>query len=123
MAQHNELGKQGESMAVQYLVEHGFAILKTNWRRGKYEVDIVAYQEGLIVFCEVKTRSSAEHGNPEDFVDRKKQQAYIRMANAFVIENQREEEVRFDIFSIIITPSASSLTHLPGAFSAVGQRL
>ena len=82
MAEHNDTGMQGEALARRHLEEQGFAIMETNWRRGKYEVDIIAYKEGLIVFAEVKTRNSTDYGNPEEFVDRKKQKAYIRLADA-----------------------------------------
>ena len=94
MAEHNDTGKRGEELARRHLEEQGFAIVETNWRRGKYEVDIIAYKEGLIVFAEVKTRSNLGFGNPEEFVDHEKQRAYVRMANAYVIKHQREEEVR-----------------------------
>ena len=46
MAQHNDTGKIGEQLACRHLEQHGFAILKTNWKMGKYEVDIVAYKDG-----------------------------------------------------------------------------
>ncbi len=99
--------------------EQGFAIMETNWRRGKYEVDIIAYKEGLIVFAEVKTRSNVDYGQPEEFVTRDKQRAYIRMANAYVIKHQREEEVRFDIISVVASAEGYSIEHVENAFSAV----
>lgn len=119
MAEHNDTGRTGETLAQQHLVEQGFAILKTNWRKGKYEVDIIAYKEGLIVFAEVKTRSNTDYGDPEDFVTIDKQRAYIRMANAYVIEHQRQEEVRFDIISVKMTGTDYRLEHYENAFSAV----
>lgn len=119
MAEHNNTGKEGELLARRHLEEQGFAIVETNWRRGKHEVDIIAYHEGLIVFAEVKTRSETEHGNPEEFVDRDKQRAYIRMANAYVIKHQREEEVRFDIISVTLSPTGHKIVHIENAFSAV----
>lgn len=123
MAQHNDTGKTGELLARRHLEEHGYAILKTNWKLGKYEVDIIAYKEGLIVFVEVKTRSHLDHGNPEDFVDRTKQRAYIRMANKYVIDNRRPEEVRFDIIAVDLSSTGSRITHIKDAFSPVGQYL
>ena len=120
MAQHNDTGKTGETLAQNYLKEQGFAIVETNWRRGRYEVDIIAYKEGLIVFAEVKTRSSLEHGGPEEFVTLEKQRAYVRMANKYVIEHDREEEVRFDIITVFISATGYQIGHIEGAFSAVG---
>lgn len=123
MAQHNKTGNIGEQLARQYLEDKGFAIVETNWRRGKLEVDIIAYKEGLIVFAEVKTRSRTDYGNPEDFVTIDKQRAYVRLADKYVIEHNREEEVRFDIISVEVEGSEYHITHLEDAFSAVGLSL
>ena len=120
MAQHNDTGNIGETLARECLERKGFAILETNWRNGKHEVDIIAYKEGLIVFAEVKTRGELEHGNPEEFVDLKKQRAYVRLADKYVIDHHRTEEVRFDIFSVEIKGTDYQITHLEDAFSAVG---
>ena len=118
MAEHNDTGMQGEALARRHLEEQGFAIMETNWRRGKYEVDIIAYREGLIVFAEVKTRNSTDYGNPEEFVDRKKQKAYIRLADAYVTKHRREEEVRFDIISVVMGPEGCRIEHMENAFTA-----
>ena len=123
MAQHNKTGNIGEQLARQYLEEKGYAIVETNWRRGKLEVDIIAYKEGLIVFAEVKTRSRTDYGNPEEFVTIDKQRAYVRLADKYVVEHNREEEVRFDIISVEVEGSEYHITHLEDAFSAVGLSL
>ena len=118
MAEHNDTGMQGEALARRHLEEQGFAIMETNWRRGQSEVDIIAYREGLIVFAEVKTRNSTDYGNPEEFVDRKKQKAYIRLADAYVTKHRREEEVRFDIISVVMGPEGYRIEHMENAFTA-----
>jgi putative endonuclease len=118
MAQHNETGNIGEQLARQYLEEKGFAIVETNWRRGKYEVDIIAYKEGLIVFAEVKTRSRQDYGEPEEFVTIEKQKAYVRLADKYVVEHNREEEVRFDIIAVEIEGLDYHITLLEDAFNA-----
>ena len=123
MAQHNKIGNIGEQLARQYLEEKGYAIMETNWRRGKLEVDIIAYKEGLIVFAEVKTRSRTDYGNPEEFVTIDKQRAYVRLADKYIIEHNREEEVRFDIISVEMEGTNYHITHLENAFSAVGLSL
>jgi len=122
MAQHNDIGNAGEALARRHLEEQGYAIVATNWRRGHDEVDIIAYREGLIVFVEVKTRSTTDHGNPEEFVTRAKQRAYIRMADAYVQQHRRTEEVRFDIISVLVGPEGNSIHHIEDAFSAVELR-
>ena len=118
MAQHNDIGKLGETLCREYLETKGFAILEINWRKGRYEVDIIAYKEGIIVFAEVKTRSRLDYGDPEEFVTLDKQRAYVRLADKYVVEHMREEEVRFDILSVAITGSDYHITHFENAFTA-----
>lgn len=121
MARHNELGKLGEEAAKQYLLSQGYAILQTNFRVGRKEADIIAYQDGVIVFVEVKTRSSDEIVAPESAVDRSKQQSYVRLANAYVLQNHREEEVRFDIIAILVNDMDDvKIKHIPNAFTTIG---
>ena len=72
MAQHNELGKFGEEMAVEYLQKNGYEILETNWTFQKAEIDIIAQKENILAIVEVKTRSSIDFGLPQDFVKPKK---------------------------------------------------
>ena len=123
MALHNDTGNIGEQLAREYLEKKGFAIMETNWRKGKHEVDIIAYKEGLIVFAEVKTRSRQDYGEPEEFVTIDKQRAYVRMADKYVVEHNREEEVRFDIIAVEIEGLDYHITHYEDAFSAVGLSL
>jgi len=119
MAWNNDIGKIGEQLSQKYLREKGYAILETNWRLGRMEADIIAYQEGVIVFVEVKTRSSVLFGEPQEFVDEKKQKSYIRMANAYVQMKHRTEEVRFDIIAIEVSNTGYQLNHIENAFYAM----
>lgn len=107
-------------MARRYLEQHDYEILETNWRMGHLEADIVAYKDHRIVFVEVKTRTTNEYGDPESFVDRKKQKAYIRLANAYIVQHERSEEARFDIISVIANKDGVTIKHLPDAYSTVG---
>ena len=120
MATHNEHGKLGEQLAQNYLREQGYAILDTNWRLGKLEADIIAYKDGVIVLVEVKTRSSSAYGDPESFVDMKKQKAYVKMANAYARMRRRSEEVRCDVISVLLSGSGYRINHIEHAFSAIG---
>ena len=120
MAKHNDLGKIGETLAREYLEQQGYLILETNWRIGKLEADIIAYKDNLIVFVEVKTRTCEEYGEPEDFVGNQKRRSYIKLANAYVLKNNRTEEARFDIISIVINGQESQIKHLVNAYTTVG---
>jgi len=116
MATHNELGKKGEIIAQEYLIEQGYHILKTNWRFGKAEIDIIAKKEDLIVVIEVKTRSSEHYGKPEIFVNKKKMKLLLEAINHYVEENNYENEIRFDIISIIINQYRKDIEHIENAF-------
>lgn len=119
MAKHNTIGKSGEDIARKYLESNDYLILETNWREGRLECDIIAYKDNHIVFVEVKTRSSEEFGSPEQFVDKKKQLAYIRLANAYVLQKKRTEEAQFDIISVVNTAEGPVVRHIPNAFTTV----
>jgi putative endonuclease len=66
MADHNELGKLGEELAVEYLQKNGYAILETNWTFKK--ANRYYCQKNILAVVEVKTRSSLDFGLPQDFV-------------------------------------------------------
>lgn len=119
MALNKNLGNLGEHIAREHLIAQGYAIIDTNWRMGKSEADIIAYMEGLLVFVEVKTRSNTDFASPESAVDRAKQRTYVRLANAYVLQNRREEEVRFDIITVVIdNTDHPQVNHILNAFSA-----
>ena len=120
MKNNNDLGKEGEALARGFLDDQGYQIIATNWRVGHLEADIIALKDDRVVFVEVKTRTSEEYGEPEGFVDRKKQRAYIRLANAFMLRNGRYEEARFDIISVVIGKNGHTIRHIPSAFTTVG---
>ena len=120
MAKHNDKGKDGELIARRYLEQHDYEILETNWRQGHLEADIIAYHDHHIVFVEVKTRQSGDYGDPEEFVDRKKRQAYIKLANAYLLKKDRSEEARFDIIAIVMGEGGVKVNHLVDAYNTVG---
>lgn len=100
MSRHNELGKLGEEKAAIYLTEKGYQILCKNYRSGRAEVDIIASFKNIIVFVEVKTRSSYAFGYPEESVSNAKQELLTKAASNYMFENGIEKEVRFDIIAI-----------------------
>ncbi len=117
MAQHLELGRKGEALAKAYLEKHGFEILDENWTHGKCEVDLVAYKDRRIIFVEVKARSSNSFGEPEDFVDARKQKLLVEAADEYIYLMDHQGEVRFDIISILFNRNADyKLKHIEDAF-------
>jgi len=116
MASHNELGKLGEDLAVKYLQKLGYEILERNFRFSRDEVDIIAKHQEYIVFIEVKTRDNNFMGEPEEAVIIGKQKRIIKVANNYLIENDLDNEGRFDIFGIIINQHTKSINHIIDAF-------
>lgn len=116
MAHHNELGKKGEQLAVNFLLQHGYSIAIRNYRFDKAEVDIIARKESVLAVIEVKTRSSLDFGNPEDFVKPKQIQRLVKAVNEYVISNNLDVEVRFDIIAIAKQGKSFNIEHLENAF-------
>ncbi|MEZ4984110.1 MAG: YraN family protein [Saprospiraceae bacterium] len=102
MSSHNELGKQGERMAANFLAANGYEILARNWRANRAEIDIIARQGDTLVFVEVKTRSDVSFGTPETFVSRKKQSLLAGAATAYMLQTGHEWAIRFDVVSVVI---------------------
>ncbi len=116
MAEHNELGKLGEEMAVEYLKQNGYTLLETNWTFQKAEIDIIAQKENVLAVVEVKTRSSVEFGLPQDFVKPKKIQLLVKAINEYIISNDLDVVVRFDIIAVAKNQDAFEIEHLQDAF-------
>jgi putative endonuclease len=116
MADHNDLGKLGEEMAVEFLQKNGYKILETNWTFQKAEVDIIAKKENTLAIIEVKTRSSLDFGLPQDFVKPKKIQLLVKAVNEYVVSNNLDVEVRFDIIAVHKEGKSFAIEHLIDAF-------
>ncbi len=116
MAQHNELGKKGEQLAVDFLLKHGYRILKRNYRFDKAEVDIIAQFKDILAIIEVKTRSTVDFGNPQNFVKPKQIQRLVKAVDQYVTVNNLEVEVRFDIIAIVKEGNRFNIEHLENAF-------
>ena len=116
MAEHNDLGKLGEELAVEFLQKAGYLILETNWTFQKAEIEIIAQKENVLAVVEVKTRSSIEFGLPQDFVKPQKIQLLVKAINEYVTVNELDVEVRFDIIAIHKEASNFNIEHIEEAF-------
>lgn len=116
MAQHNELGKKGEQLAVDFLLKNGYEIIERNYRFDKAEVDIIAQIKETLAIIEVKTRSTTGFGNPQDFVKPKQIQQLVKAVDEYVTVNDLDVEVRFDIVAIVKEGKGFNIEHLENAF-------
>ncbi|HEY9195545.1 MAG TPA: YraN family protein [Mucilaginibacter sp.] len=121
MAQHLDLGRAGEALAKTHLENAGYEILDENWTYGKAEIDIIAYKDRVIIFTEVKTRTGNAFGEPEDFVDLRKQQLLAAAADEYIYLMNHQGEVRFDIIAVLFARDKSFiLNHIEDAFWPTG---
>ncbi len=100
--QRRALGAQGEDMAADWYVAHGYEVLVRNWRCREGEIDLIVRQGRTIVFCEVKTRSSAAFGLPAEAVTRAKRERLRHLAAKWLDESPvRPLRIRFDVAAIL----------------------
>ena len=102
MADHNETGKKGESIALQYLLDKVYQILEQNWQNHHLEIDIIATKGNELVIVEVKCRTGTPLVEPFVAVNRNKQNMLIKAANAYIQRKNINMETRFDIISITL---------------------
>ncbi|MEO8769047.1 MAG: YraN family protein [Ferruginibacter sp.] len=100
MAAHNEKGKLGEQLAVDYFSNLGYEIMYQNWRHRHWEVDIIASKKNMLHFIEVKCRSSAQYGFPEEAVSLKKIKHLIDASAEFLFQFPQWKRIQFDVLSI-----------------------
>ncbi len=116
MAQHNELGTEGEQIAVDYLIKKGYKIKERNWRFKKAEIDIIAQLENFLIAVEVKTRSTDDFGDPQDFLKPKQKKLLIGAMDEYVVSKDLNVEVRFDVIGIIKNQKETKIEHFEDAF-------
>ena len=113
---NTELGQFGEELAERFLLKKGYTILDKNVRFQKGEADIIAIEDQKLVIVEVKTRQTAEIGEPWKAVTRSKQRQIIKVANNYILEHGIELETRFDIVSIVHNSIRTTVEHIEDAF-------
>ncbi len=105
-------GAQSEEKACGFLRDHGYRIIGRNWRTRSGEIDIIARDGDIVVFVEVKARTSDGFGGAEGAVNHAKQQRVIAAAQAFIEQTQCELPTRFDVVAI----RPGSVRHYEDAF-------
>ncbi len=119
MAIHNELGKKGELIAINFLKNKGYQILETNYRYRRSEIDIIASYKKELIIVEVKSRRNAFFGTPQSFVSPNQIKNIIKVANTYVLSHDIDLEVRFDIIGVIIKKDTHNIQHFKDAFNSI----
>jgi len=112
------LGERGEDAAAAYLERIGMTVVERNWRCAAGEIDIVALDGEVLVFCEVKTRKGVSKGTPEESVTPTKQRRYRRLADAYIQASALQDvAVRFDVITLLVlAEDRALLRHHRSAF-------
>jgi putative endonuclease len=113
---NNDVGKQGEELALRYLRGQGYQVLHCNWKGGRNEIDIIVKEGNTTIFVEVKARTTDNTGHPEQFVTAAKQREIKKAAEIYLFENETDK-IRFDVIAITYWPGADTeIMHFEDAF-------
>jgi putative endonuclease len=116
MVSQREIGELGEKLAQQFLRKLGYEILATNWYYGHLELDIIARDGDELVIVEVKSRSGIRYEHPSEAVTMGKIKRIVEAADAYIQENDWENETRFDVITVIFFSQKHELEHFKDAF-------
>ncbi len=112
----SETGRRGEDIALEWLLGHGFRLLDRNWRSGHKELDLVMAGEGRVHVVEVKTMTPPLLIQPYEKVDAIKRARLVAAANHYIAEHRVQEEVQFDVVSVVLDGENTQVDYIPEAF-------
>lgn len=110
LAPHISLARLGEDIAHRYLQRIGYTVVARNFRTrtGLAELDLVAWDQGQLVFVEVKTRHSNDPVRPEERIDDDKVRNLMRGGLEYCRRSQNDfRETRVDVVSVVIRDHAN----------------
>ena len=106
-------GAQGENLALNFLKKKGYKILAQNYVNTIGEIDIIGERKGVLIFVEVKNRSSAKFGLPREAVTPYKQNKIRQVALGYIkFNNLFDKPVRFDVIEVL----GEEISHIEDAF-------
>jgi putative endonuclease len=116
-AEKKEIGQRGENLAVDYLQKLGYVILERNYRCKLGEVDIIARDNDILVFIEVRTRSSLDFGLPQESINRRKRHQLSKVALEFMNRKKfKNIPARFDVVAVSLEAGKEKVEHIRDAF-------
>lgn len=109
-------GKLGESLAEKFLINKGYKIIDMNYKNKIGEIDIIALDKDVLVFVEVKSRTSNIYGNPYEAVNFKKQKKIV-YASLIYLKYKKilDMQLRYDIIEVYLTKKYK-INHIENAF-------
>lgn len=116
-SEKKDIGKRGEKIAVTYLQHSGYTILEQNYHCKLGEIDIIAYDHHILVFLEVRTKSSLDFGLPQESINLKKQHQISKVALEYISRKKLKNiPARFDVIAISLSEGKEKLEHIKDAF-------
>ncbi len=116
MGKHNEFGKEGEQIAVDFLINKGYKIKYRNYRYLKAEIDVITQKGGILAIVEVRARSNDQIIPIAETITAKKIKLLVMAADHYVTEQNIDVEVRFDVITILKNSKIFKIEHLESAF-------
>jgi putative endonuclease len=115
------LGEEGERLAEEFLRKLGCKILRRNWHSRLGEIDLIARDGDEVVFVEVKLRTTANWGDPQEAVSLSKQRSICLAASEFADRNRLHgHTLRFDVVAVLLPDDgAAEIRHYKDAFPIV----
>lgn len=111
-------GRRAESLAETYLLQEGYSIVTRNHRCAGGEIDLIAWDNAILCFIEVRARSSDAFGDPLETIDQPKIRRIARAARHYLESYEGAwPEMRFDALGILLT-QPPSFTLIKAAFEA-----
>jgi len=116
----NKLGKFGEEKAKEFLDSKGYVLITSNFRYDRAEVDLIFKDEKnkIVIFVEVKTRRNRKFGEPEESINKSKQNQIKKAAEGFISENDEfmDYDLRIDTVSVFMDGKGITINHTENAF-------
>ncbi|MDX9917805.1 MAG: YraN family protein [Gudongella sp.] len=117
MSRHIMTGRLGEALALEYLEKKGYQIIGTNYRNRIGEIDIIAYDDAILTFIEVKTRLGTNYGYAYESVNARKQKKIANTSLLFVQNHKLSDvQIRYDVIEVYPLED-EKINHFENAFS------
>jgi len=104
MPNNREKGILGENIARDYLAKKGYRIVEKNYRTKVGEIDLIAEKDNILVFVEVKSRTTTSFGLPCEAVNRKKLNRIVKASHVYIKQNgYKDYQVRYDVIEVFLS--------------------
>ncbi|MHC1741140.1 MAG: YraN family protein [Anaerolineaceae bacterium] len=103
------IGRWGEDQAALYIVNNGLEVLEKNYRVAEGEIDLIAKENDILVFIEVKTRTSGDFGFPEEAITEKKLEHIHEVVEKYLASHSENSNWRIDVIAIQGKPGSKDI--------------